>query len=296
MGKTRERRAGDEVEGEIGAVVELRIEGNPRGDDLLAVTKAGGLEAPPWDFLLDAKTIVIRHDEDPTKDIRLAVTPRVNMYRVRFDFADERFADIRALDSMEGYSKAYLVVPDYTFKAEVHGDTRLDEANKGRRTLIPLHPLGEVQGPYGEVGPDDTYHPHPAELLVMGLRGPMPTLDGAQLVANRLTRDGSPPTLLLLVMLVFALSTIVGWAELGGRAATAVAGGLGAPVLKVGMLIAAAVGTTWSLEQLLPVVDLTLAAVVVPSVLGLVLLLPKVRAASTMTDDIQPAEPAADEQ
>ncbi|MCA9709412.1 MAG: sodium:alanine symporter family protein, partial [Myxococcales bacterium] len=270
----------------IGSTVELRIVGDPRGNEVLHVTRVGTMEAPPWDLLLEAKTVVIRHDSDPTQDIRVGVTPRYDLHRVRFDVADERFADMRVVDKMDGYSGPYLVVPDYEFTAEVHGDARLSESLAGRRTLVPLHPLGEVQGPFGE---GETYHPHPAELLEFGLTGPLPAHEGAQRLAARLLSSGGSFSrwLLVVVVLVFAASTLVGWAELGGRAATALAGALGAPALKVAMLAAAAAGTSWSLAELLPVVDLSLAAVVVPSIIGLVLLLPRIREASRMKDDLQ---------
>jgi len=270
---------------EIGSIVDLKLEGHPRGDDLLEVTRSGGLAAPAWDILLDTKTIVIRHDDDPAQDIRVAVTPRYDLFRVRFELADERFSDIRVLDSMEGYSKAYLVVPDYAFEAEVHGDTRLPATLAGRRVLVPMHELGEVQGHFGE---DDTYRPHPGELLALGLAGPRLDHQGAQVLADRVLGGGGSlgRPVLLLVVFVFALSTIVGWSELGGRAATALAGSVGGTVLKAAMLVGAALGSTWSLSELIPAVDLSLAAVVVPSIVGLVLLLPRVRAASKMTDDL----------
>lgn len=273
---------------ELGSVVDLRIVGNARGDELLHVTRSGSLEAPPWDLLLQADTLVVRHATDPTQDLRLKVIPRYELFRVRFDVVDERYRDARAFAKLQGYEKnPYLVVPEYTFQAEVHGDARLPAELKGRRTLVPLHPLGEPQGPFGEEG---TYHPHPAELLAFGLQGPLPRApEGVEVVAARLD-DGlgnGGRWVLALVVLVLSLSTIVAWAELGSRAATAVAGSLGGPVLKLAMLAAAALGTTWTLSQLLPVVDLSLAAVAVPSLLGLLLLLPRIRAAAQMRDDLE---------
>jgi Na+/alanine symporter len=70
-----------------------------------------------------------------------------------------------------------------------------------------------------------------------------------------------------------------------------VAGSLGGHALKLAMLVAAALGTLWTLAQLLPVVDLAIAAVVVPSLLGLLLLLPRIREAARMQDDLPGAEP-----
>ncbi|MEM9459702.1 MAG: alanine:cation symporter family protein [Myxococcota bacterium] len=275
---------------EVGSLVDLRIVGDPRGNDVLAITRSGSVEAPPWDLLLGATTMVIRHDQDPAQDIRLAVTPRYDLYRVRFTIANKRFEDMRTVEKMEGYSGPYLVVPDYEFTAEVHGDTRLPQTLAGRRTLVPVHPLGEVQGPFGD---EPTYRPHPAELLAFGLTGPVPAYDGAQRVAARVTQGlgSTGRSLLAIVVFVFALSTIVGWSELGGRAATALAGSPGGPAHGIAMLIAAGVGTTWSLAELLPVVDLALAAVVVPSIVGLVLLLPKVKDAAAMKDDLGSTPP-----
>lgn len=272
---------------EIGTVVDLRIVGDPRGNAILHITRGGGLEAPAWDFLMQADTVVVRHETDPTKDIRVPVTARFEQYRVRFDLVDPRYQDARALTKLEGYAKEpYLLVPEYQLQAEVHGDARLPAELQGRRTLVPLHPLGE---PHGHDGGAEPYHPHPAELLAMGLHGPLPLArEGAEIVAARVGDGlgGNGRWLLALVVVVLSLSTLVAWAELGGRAATAVAGSLGGPVLKLAMLAAAALGTTWTLGELLPVVDLGLAAVLVPSLVGLLLLLPKIRAASRMSDDL----------
>jgi hypothetical protein len=272
---------------EIGTTVDLRIPGDPRGDALLHVTRSGSLEAPAWDFLLQTNTIIVRHETDPTKDLRLAVTPGFRQHRVRFDVADERYQDLRVLAKLEGYEdRPYLVVPDYSFQAEVHGDERLPPELKGRRTLVPLHPLIEVQGHFGD---GETYHPHPAELLALGMKGPLPPArEGAEVAAARIIEGlgGGGRGLLAFAAVVLALSTLVAWAELGGRAATAVAGSLGGPALKLAMLAAAALGTTWTLPQLLPVVDLGLAAVLIPSLLGLVLLWPKIRRAARMQDDL----------
>jgi hypothetical protein len=178
------------------------------------------------------------------------------------------------------------VVPEYRFQAEVHSDERLPAELKGRRTLVPIHPLTEPQGPYGE---GETYHPHPAELIAFGMQGPLPLArEGAAVVAARLG-DGlgnGGRWAFALVVLVLSLSTIVAWAELGSRAATAIGGSAGGIALKLAVLIAAALGTLWTVQQLLPVVDLTIAAVVVPSLLGLLLLLPRIRDAARMRSDL----------
>ncbi|MEM7158060.1 MAG: alanine:cation symporter family protein [Myxococcota bacterium] len=286
--------AAEGFEPEVGSVVSLRIPGNPRGDAVVDVTRSGSVEAPAWDFLLDARTLVIRHDTDPSKDIHLAVTPRYDLYRVRFDIADERYQDMRNIATKDGYSGPYLVVPDFEFEAEVRSDTRLDPKYAGRRVLVPLHPLTEMQGPFGE---GDTYRPHPGELVDLGMAAPVLAHEGAQIVAARLERDAGSfgRSAMLLAVLVFALSTIVAWAELGGRAATALVGPIGSTVLRVAMLGAAAMGTHYGLGQLLPLIDVTLAAVVVPNVLGLLVLLPKIRAASQMKDDLADEAEAPDD-
>jgi Na+/alanine symporter len=272
---------------ELGTVVDLRIVGDPRGDEVLHITRSGSLEAPPWDLLLQADTLVIRHQTDPSRDIRVPVTPRYELYRVRFDVADQRYQDARTFAKLEGYEKdPYLVVPEYRFQAEVHGDERLPAELKGRRTLVPIHPLSEPQGPYGD---GETYHPHPAELLAFGMQGPLPPArEGAAVIAARLS-DGlgnGGRWVFALVVLVLSLSTIVAWAELGSRIGTAVGGGPGGMALKLAVLIAAGLGTMVTLQQLLPVVDLTIAAVVVPSLLGLLLLLPRIHDAAKLRDDL----------
>lgn len=366
---------------EIGTVVDLRIEGNPRGDAVVDLTRSGSVEAPPWDLLLESGPLVLQHATDSARDIRIPVVPRYDTHRVRFDidmwgveripglsgpylvvpqaafeaamdgqpvpeiapddkraalltrkalheqlgpfsdaepppafvleakrvvlrnpddpsqdihlpvvptFADGKVrldADLRFADKMDDYSGPFLVVPDYDFRAEVHGDARLGPEHAGRRVLVPLHPLTEMQGPYGE---GDTYHPHPGELFAAGMAAPVLVQEGAQIIAARLSFElgGFGRFAMLAAVLVFALSTIVAWAELGSRAATAVAGSLGGPALKLAVIAAAAVGTSWTLAELLPAVDLVIAAVLVPNLVGLLLSLPRIREAARMRDDL----------
>ncbi|MCA9652307.1 MAG: alanine:cation symporter family protein [Myxococcales bacterium] len=366
---------------EIGTVVDLRIEANPRGDAVVALTRSGSVEAPPWDMLLESGPLVLQHDSDPARDIRIPVTPRYDDHRIRFEidmwgieripgfvgpylvvpqaafeaemagepapapapddkraallslkalqqelgpfdqgkpppsfvmdakrvvlrnkddssqdlhlpvvptFEDGKVrldADLRFVSKLDHYAGPFLVVPDYDFQAEVHGDARLEPELAGRRVLVPLHPLGEMQGPFGE---GNTYRPHPGELFAAGMAAPVLAQEGAQIVAARFAFElgGFGRFSMLLAVLVFALSTIVGWTELGGRAASAVAGSLGAPALRLAMLAAAAVGTSWTLAELLPLVDLVIAAVLLPNLLGLLLLVPRIRAAARMEDDL----------
>ncbi len=289
-------------EPDIGSIVDLRIEGDPRGDAVVGLTRSGTLEAPAWDLLLDSHTIVLRHADDPALDIRIEVQPKVQRHRIRFDildheayrrhfgeagvdFDDAQLDDFRIVDTMKAYTGPYLVVPPYDFRAEVHGDTRLDPEFAGRRSLVPLHAMGEAQGAHGD---GETYRPHPGDLIAMGMRGPVVRQQGAQLVAARVTagmgRFGR--LAIVIAVFVFALTTLVGWSELGARAASAIAGSLGGPVLRLAMLAAAALGATWTLTELLPLVDLTIAAVAVPNLLGLLLLIPRIRSASAGSNDL----------
>jgi hypothetical protein len=260
----------------VGAVVRLRLKADPRGNDFVHINRTGGAEVPPWDFMLDVNTLVIRHESDASKDLLLQVEPEHDGSRVRLEPVDESWADFRRLAKMNEYSGPFVRVPDQFFAAEVHSDTRVSKAFEGRRTLVPLHPLGQAQGPFGTL----PYRPHPSELLDFGMTGPYLGEEGGTLVASRFEQVGPRWGAIVIgwVGLVFAISSIALWSEYAARALGAVLGGFAGTVGKVAVLIAAAMGGTLALPAVLGWSDAALAAAILPNLVALVIALPALRA------------------
>ncbi|MBX7078555.1 MAG: hypothetical protein K1X88_05140 [Nannocystaceae bacterium] len=201
---------------EIGTRVALRLPASPRGEPLLRLNRAGGAESPPWDVLMGARELVLRHNTDPEQDIVVPVKTKLDGYRIRYEPLDPQWEDFRKLASMTQYAPTPFVrVRDVDFEAEVHGDTRLPPEHAGRRALVPLHALAEPQGAWGEVLP---YQPHPMELVAAGMHGPVLARDGAASVAGRL-RDESPEQprwlghLAALAGFVLSLGAAAAWTE-----------------------------------------------------------------------------------
>lgn len=221
---------------EIGSVVDLRLPASPRGEPFVRLDRAGGAESPPWDFLLAARELVIRHDTDPTLDLVLAVQPELDGARIRWRVKDPDWEDLRRAGKMAGYrALPFVRVADYDFQAEVHGDARLAPEFAGRRSLVALHELGEPQGPFGEL----PYHPHPGEVAAMGMHPPVLARDGAARIGVH-TRAALPSwasVLAGLAALLLAVAATTGWFARTVEGAT--------PTMAVGvMLLAAIVGST----------------------------------------------------
>jgi Na+/alanine symporter len=262
---------------EIGRVVRLRLAATERGARAVAVSKSGTAESPPWRLLLSATELVLRHDTDPSQDIHIPVTPRLDDFRVRYDVVDKRFEDLRAvLENNPQVKGPYVVVPDQEFEVEVRGDTRLPPELRGRRALVPLHAVGEPQGPLGEELP---YDPHPAELLDAGFSGPYVTDEGAVMVATQFDTalGGFGRLVIAATMVLLTIASLGAWAELGGRAAAALLGSVGPMVARVGALLAVGAGAYATRTQLWSIAELVLALVLSTSLLGLVLLLGPIR-------------------
>ena len=262
---------------EIGEVLTLRMRTDPRGERLARVNRAGGVEAPPWDILLDVDTLVIRHDDDPAKDIRVLVTPELDGFRVRFRPRDPAWKDFRRLDKMEGWSGPYVALPDVDFEVEVRSGARLPSDRAERRALVPRHDHVEPMGPVGEL----PYRPHPAELVAAGLTGPFLALDGAAVLAERFGERGSWRNwTLVLVGFVLVVSTIGAWAEHGGRSAAHLLGSWAETPARLAVVLAASGGGLFTLGQALGLADAAIAIAAIPNLLALVLCLPKLRASA----------------
>jgi hypothetical protein len=196
---------------EPGTKLDLRLPASSRGEPFVRLNRVGGAEAPPWTILVGVRELVVQHETDPDLDIVIPVDPELDGFRVRLRPRDPEWADFRRLVGMAGYKKVPFVrVPDQDFVAEVHGDARLEPRFAGRTSLVPLHELGEPQGPYGEFLP---YAPHPAELIANGMHGPVLARDGSAKIGGRLS-DGAPSWargLGLAALVLLGIASIAAW-------------------------------------------------------------------------------------
>ncbi|HET6585422.1 MAG TPA: hypothetical protein VFG69_18315, partial [Nannocystaceae bacterium] len=202
------------ITAEPGTVLDLRLPASPRGEPFARVNRAGALETPAFRELMAVTEVVVRHKSDPEEDIVVPVVAELDWPRIRLRPVDEKWDDFRGVTtSLPDHEPVpYVRVADVDFRAEVHGDARLDPAFAGRRSLVALHELGEPQGPTAEL----PYDPHPAELVAMGMRGPVLARDGSALVGARL-QDALPGWACLAVWLaafVLAIGAIAAWPEL----------------------------------------------------------------------------------
>ena len=163
--------------------------------------------------MLDVTEVVIRHKTDASEDIVVAVTPEIEGGRVRLIAKDPKWGDFRDTANLtEHESVPYIRMKDVDFQVEVHGDARLEPQFAGRRSLVPLHPRTEPNGPENEL----PYDPHPAELVMMGMKGPVFAHDGTEVVAARL-KSALPPwasNAVWLAVLVLAIGAVAAWPEL----------------------------------------------------------------------------------
>lgn len=279
----------------IGSKVRLKFQGDPRGDDLLRVNRAGGVEAPPWDLMMKVRELVIRHDTEATQDVVVPVKPRLDGYRIRLETEDPKWQDFRKVDKMEGFSGPYVRLGAVEFDAEVHSDVRLPEEFAGRRSLVPVHEQAEPIGPFGVL----PYTPHPGELSQAGVPGPYLVEEGVEIVASRYRdRFGSTGgSVLALLGIVFGVSTIAVYSGYAGRCAAHLAGGWASRPVAIGLVAAAAVGGAFAFDVLFAWVGVAMAVVLGINLIPLVLVRPsaKPRSASAPTVDESEADAEPEE-
>lgn len=256
---------------EVGTIVRLRLRSSTRGGLWGRVTQIGEIEAPPWDFLLGTREVVLRHDDDPSLDIVVPVRGKLREHRIRFESTDPAFTDFRLVEEkMKRYSGPFLRTPPYDFEVEVHTDQRLSASHKGRRALVPVHEHTEPQGPPSSL----PYRPHPGELLTTNMEGPFAAVDGAEVVAagmgDRLGEKGRAALTVLAAL--FALTTLVAWSEIGARSLSHLLGGRGMVPFRVLFLLVACSGGAMGLARILEVADSALGAMVTINLLALIAL------------------------
>lgn len=269
---------------EVGEVVQLELRANPRGAFRARIDHAGLLEMPPWDFLGRVKEVVVRHNDDPSKDLRIPVT--VALDRGRYRLSSTEMPDFRALEEKTGYEPVpYVLAPTYEFDAEVRSDERLAARYKGRRALVPLHEQPEPLGP-PETLP---YRPHPGEVMFSEMPGPfVRTGEGGQLVVAAVDRSagilGRVGIALAVVLLV--LTTVVAWSEAGARAAASLFGTwAGTPFKALALGVSAAAALSTGALELLDLADGAVGALALVGGLAVLLGLPRLR--STLREDSQ---------
>lgn len=203
-----------------GQRLHLRVDAPARGLELGFVNRLDELEVPPWDFLAGTSVALLRHKDDPDKDIRVPVLGRLAFGRLRFSSSDPdlSFGDLSAYPEHTG---PFLLPPSSRFAVEVRAGTRLPPEFTDRRALIPLHT--QTQGNPGA----GLYAPHPAETLLAGMLGPVRDQTGAAQIlpglARRLGPAGAAAGALTLACL--ALAGLTFWLRLGQDCAGRVFGG-----------------------------------------------------------------------
>jgi hypothetical protein len=169
-----------------------------------------------------------------------------------------------------------VVVRDFEFEVEVHGDTRLTGDHKGRLALVPVHELGEPTGPVA--GPQP-YSPHPGELLDSGMAGPFLSGEGVQLFSSRV-RYSTPtwgPWMLVFVAVVLASTTVGVWSLYAARSARHLAGDGAGKIAAVIVIGASLGGGALAFSTLLPWVELAYVVAIVPNLAAIVFMISELR-------------------
>lgn len=274
----------------IGARVALAYRSPDRGLDVGVMQPNGELQTPPWRFLEDTTHAVLRHIDDPTKDLRVPVEVRFANGSLRFRSGDPDTVDFSTWQRWAEYTGPYLDAPAYEFEAEVHTGARFPasaaylqrigqqrQALVGpfseRRTLVAVHPDGEPRGPAGEL-----YDPHPAEVAPF-MDGPWVTGGGIERLglATRLWITHGADLLLAVSVLLLALTTMITWAGTGARAADYVFGRGASLGFFLAFLIAGLGGAVLDLLPVLRAADYLMIGLVVLNGVGLLTLLVRSR-------------------
>ncbi len=255
-----------------GQVVHLRMDPPARGLELGFLNRLGELEVPPWEFLSAADTAVLRHPDDPSQDRTISVRNRLAFGRLRFTSPD---VDLEQLaTAMPGYTGPFLRPPSYHFAAEVHRGARLPaELAETHLALIPVH---SQLAPAGNPGPG-SYDPHPGEVLLTGMQGPVLDQDGAGTLVRGLARRLGPTAASVgaAALVLLALAGLVYWLRAGLRSAGQLLGGQ--PTVGFGLvfLVCAALGPALHLTPLLRVADAAAALAVLLGTARLLAYLPR---------------------
>lgn len=262
----------------LGSVLPLRLDPDPRGIDIARVHRVGGVESPPWSFLTQVRTLVVRAASDPADDIHIPVRARADGYRIRYESLDPEWTDFRRIASMEGFTGPFVLVPPFEFDVEVRSDARLPGASAGRRALIPLDLPGDVTGP----SPSHPL-PHPQELLKAGMHGPYLIETGIVPLAHRVDATTGPfgRTLWWTGVILLAWSAMIAWGLIAQQWLSRWAGPRVGAALGTLYPMLAALGSLSTFTLLVAWMDVAIIVAVVPNLLLIVLRLPRLRGPKT---------------
>jgi Na+/alanine symporter len=252
---------------EVGSLIDLRLDAPTRGLELGFINRHDELEVPPWDFLAACDTAILRHKDDPTLDRTIAVRSRLTAGRLRFQSPDINLAELKTL--LPEYTGPHLRPPSYEFTAEVHRGARLPAGQAD--THLALVAVHDDRVPTGNPG-TGIYHPHPGEVLLTGMQGPVLAQDASGTLVRGLARRLGPAGAGLgaAALVLLALAGLVQWLRAGLRSASLLLGPV--PGIGVGLLFLAcvALGPCLGLPPLLRMAD---AAAALAVLLGLARLL-----------------------
>ncbi len=258
--------AQEQLDAEIGERITLQMQSPARGLAIgQLIEKDGVLRTPAWDFLADTTTAILRHNDDPSQDLHIPVSSKLVDSFLQFESTRPDILDFRHAREMKQFTGPYLSVPDYVFDVEVHSalrapDPRNLEAEKrnqqrgplaNRKSLVPIHPFTEPKGGEGEL-----FHPHPASVTRIGMRGPFRVRHGSAQIADLFQKSlGKARPLAGILVLFLAVTTMMGWSLRAEQLARHLFGPRAAIPTRVLFLVVAVAGGALTLDPLLKTVD-----------------------------------------
>ncbi len=284
--------AREDFDAPIGARLPMVMHPPERGMEIGQLLTSGELLTPPWKFLAETKVAVLRHNTDPSQDMRIPVAVKFMDGTLRFLSGRRDIADFAKADRWRAYTGPYLLPPPYEFEVEVHSGVRFPASSaylnrqnherkafegpfSQRRTLVAVHPHGEPQG-----SPRELYDPHPAEVAPF-MEAPTVAGSGIERLgwASRLSIERGADLLLAISVLVLALTTMIAWSDYGARAADFLLGRGAGVGFRLVFLAAGLFGAGLTLTPILTAADTAMLGLVVLHGVGLVILLVRSRSA-----------------
>jgi Na+/alanine symporter len=276
----------------IGARLRMEMRAPARGIEIGQVLASGELQVPAWRFLAETKWAILRHETDPSLDMKIPVTSHFADGNLRFISGRKDIADFAKAHRWREYTGPYLLPPPYEFDVEVHSGVRFPPSSAylsrlgverqafetpwaERRTLVAMHPHGEPQG-----NPRELYDPHPAEVAPF-MDGPWVSGTGIQRLgwASRITIERGADLLLAISVLILALTTMIAWSDYGARTADYLLGRGGGIGFRLMFLGAALFGAGLTAAQIFKAADGAMLGLVLLNGVGVVMLLLRSRAA-----------------
>lgn len=289
-----------EFDAPVGSRIRMAYQTPARGLEIGQLLVTGELVTPPWRFLARTEYAVLRHKEDPDKDLRIRVRHQLVDGRLVFVSDQPEIVDFSTATRWAEFTGPYLDPPPYAFDVEVHTGARAPASTAyldrhgltrqsfsgpftARRTLVPLHPETEPAGSRGEL-----YDPHPAEVAPF-MEGPWVVGSGSERLAWAVVDSelAGAPLLMASAVMLLALTTMIGWASHGARAANDVFGRGSAIGFVIVFLLLGLGGASAQLLPVLRMADWAMIPLVILNGVGLVLLARRDRSGTPASD---PAE------